>query len=168
MSSKKLVINSYLPVDKNKKVDNLGNLKFKIKNLNENKIFADTDDLKKLRRKKLSLEFIEMYTQGSIKSKTKFCKLNKISVQTLNKGLEENGISLKPKTSDTSSIASEEEVKKLNKKSKVSKEKIKVNEENKENVKIKSTSSKGGASKDMLSDPVKRSKNDEIINNLKI
>lgn len=161
MSNKKVLISSYLPSDKIKKSENFGNLRMKIKNLNENKIFADTEDLKKLRRKKIAQDFVDQYTQGLITSKAKFCKTNKIAVQTLNKGLQENGVIIKSKSSDESS--EDGSILPNIKKQKKPKEPKEPKEEVKENRTKKDSSNKGGAV-----DSVKRGKAEELINNLKI
>lgn len=96
MSKQKIIIRSYLP-EKQKKEENISNLKMRLKNLNENNVFADLEDLKKLRRKQLAVQFINLYTKGEIKSKSEFIKKNKISIQTLNKGLNESGINFTSK-----------------------------------------------------------------------
>lgn len=96
MSKQKIIIRSYLP-EKQKKEENISNLKMRLKNLNENNVFADLEDLKKLRRKQLAVQFINLYTKGEIKSKSEFIKKNKISIQTLNKGLNESGINFTTK-----------------------------------------------------------------------
>lgn len=58
----------------------------------------DMEDLKKIKRRHLALEFMEGYTKGTIKSKAKFIKANRISIQTLNRALSEMGMEVMHRT----------------------------------------------------------------------
>lgn len=162
MTNNKIIISSYLPSKLNKKPENFGNLRMKVKNLSDTKVFADTEDLKKLRRKKLAQDFIDLYTQGNVTSKAKFCKTNKMSVQTLNKGLQENGVLLKSKNSDS---PSEEnfKVKEKTKSSNKNKEEKELKKEIKEVKNKKEDNFKGG-----MESTVKRGNVDDILKCMKI
>lgn len=70
----------------------------------------DMEDLKKLKRRTLALEFMEGYAKGTIKSKAKFIKSNKISIQTLNRALSEMGMGVIPRENKEEEISSTEEV----------------------------------------------------------
>lgn len=69
----------------------------------------DMEDLKKLKRRTLALEFMEGYAKGTIKSKAKFIKSNKISIQTLNRALGEMGMGVIPRENKEEEISSSSE-----------------------------------------------------------
>lgn len=84
----------YLPPEKTNKSSNLNTIKSKfraVQNTNSNNIPQNMNDLKLMRRRTMAIDFMNKYMNNEVKSKSEFIKNNKISMNTLNKGLEEIG-----------------------------------------------------------------------------
>lgn len=77
--------------------------KMNYERFNSTNVPKDIDELKKLRRRELAVEFMARYAAGTVKSKNAYIKEKHISISTLNKALAEAGNMVKsaPKRSET-------------------------------------------------------------------
>lgn len=66
-----------------------------MENTNKKNMPKDMDELKKLQRRAYAVEFLNMFATNVIKTKTEYVKNKQISINTLNKGLEEIGTKTK-------------------------------------------------------------------------
>lgn len=86
-----------------------------LKETNMNNIPKDIDELKKIQRRNFAVNFLNSYASGDCRSKTKYAKDNKISIQTLNRGLEEIGHRQKLKKQSNDSSSEADKIKEENK-----------------------------------------------------
>lgn len=70
--------------------------KMNYERFNSTNVPKDIEELKKLRRRELAIEFMARYAAGTVKSKNAYIKEKHVSISTLNKALAEAGNAVRP------------------------------------------------------------------------